>query len=660
MTSLSYLCIVSFCAATALVGRASVITVTTADNLSDPNDGVTSLVEALNSAQAGDTIGFNIPGVGPHRIVTPLGGYPFIVVDGLTLDGYSQPGASPNTQPFDRSNTAHLQIILDSSGEDLAESSYPDRPDLIARRSTRMVFEDGSDIPGYGDSENGILAALSARNLVVRGVSFLARHTAGTKADPSIYGVALARGAVGARIQGCWFGLHPDGASVQGFRSSVAAFRYRTNLGGELVERFSEGLIFGTDGDGHDDRAEANSSMGAEIALALELPGARISGNRFNVFPDGVTFLDVRTYCLEHQIGSMEVLENGRSREGTLIGTNGDGVSDAEERNVMAPVNYRRQFEFYGGTPASGTVIAGNLIGVSVDGLTLYPHELIGTPDLMSMDNVGAVRVGSNGDGRSDDLEANRIHGLRGSRFCDAGRAVRITARGNELFGNGFDGFPFLHRDRDRDFLLYYADLLENAPTSPEELQPVLLEDDGAFLVGHLPPVDSERYPYSLVDVYLRDPSATASGRVLPGRHLGSFVEGSTQDGNQASGSFRVRIETAELPAEAEVVVAVTYSTTFGALEAGSSVTGPVSAGMRLSSHPVESKDAPTLSAHRDGDAVLVSWNGVEGLFRLEVSEDGLGSGWRPVMGAAAHTLGANRYRLETGGMAAFYRLRSF
>jgi len=259
------------------VGR--VVTVNTVNNES-PGAGETSLNQALSGLQEGDVIRFNIPGAGPHVIVTPLGGYPLISANGVTIDGYSQPGSSPNTNPILGGNNAQLKIVLDSTGTDSAGT-----PPLLQRRSTRLPYS------GYGDSENGILGVLAADNVTIRGLSFIARHTAGSDEDPSIYAVALVDQATNAHVNGCWFGLAPGGSSMADLKpmaSAVAAFRWRT--GGDV---YSEGLRFGTDGDGANDRAEFNVALGCRIALALELPGARVSGNYINVFPNGLTFVDV-------------------------------------------------------------------------------------------------------------------------------------------------------------------------------------------------------------------------------------------------------------------------------------------------------------------------------------------------------------------------------
>src|ERR1043166_2369104 len=81
------------------------IIVDTADNVS-PTPGRTNLVRAINLLQDGDTIQFNLPGPGVHYIDTPADGYPLITNNNITIDGYSQPGASPNSNPIHAANNA--------------------------------------------------------------------------------------------------------------------------------------------------------------------------------------------------------------------------------------------------------------------------------------------------------------------------------------------------------------------------------------------------------------------------------------------------------------------------------------------------------------------------------------------------------------------------
>jgi uncharacterized repeat protein (TIGR01451 family)/CSLREA domain-containing protein len=109
----------------------AVITVTTAADDLTPNDGSVSLREAITAANAnsdlgdqdiiaqnpgtfgaGDTIQFDIPGSGVHTI-TPLSVVLPTITDPVIIDGYTQPGASPNT--LATSDNAQLLIALNGS-----------------------------------------------------------------------------------------------------------------------------------------------------------------------------------------------------------------------------------------------------------------------------------------------------------------------------------------------------------------------------------------------------------------------------------------------------------------------------------------------------------------------------------------------------------------
>src|SRR5437016_10159384 len=103
------------CVAVTSITRAAIITVNTEDN-TDFSAGKTNLVAAINSLHDGDTISFNVPGTAGqvHYLQTPPNGYPIITNNGVTIDGYSQPGASPNTNPIHTPNNARIKICLDS------------------------------------------------------------------------------------------------------------------------------------------------------------------------------------------------------------------------------------------------------------------------------------------------------------------------------------------------------------------------------------------------------------------------------------------------------------------------------------------------------------------------------------------------------------------
>ena len=97
----------------ALAATAATYTVTTT-----ADSGAGSLRQAIldaNTNAGADAIAFDIPGSGIHTI-TPLTALPAIT-QSLTIDGYTQTGASPNTNPFGQPWNAVILIEID--GENL-------------------------------------------------------------------------------------------------------------------------------------------------------------------------------------------------------------------------------------------------------------------------------------------------------------------------------------------------------------------------------------------------------------------------------------------------------------------------------------------------------------------------------------------------------------
>ena len=545
------------------------ITVTTVNNVNPPS-GQRSLAQALAEVQAGDTIRFNIPGDGPHVIVTPIGGYPLITADNVTLDGYSQPGSKPNSNGILGGNNATLRIVLDST--DPGEGANPANSELPLRHSTRLPFS------GYGDSENAILGVLGADGFKVRGVAFLGRHTVGSDSDPSIYAVALIQEALNARVQGCWFGLKPGDEPLQEnlkpCGSAVAAFRHR-----EPSDTYSGGLVVGTDGDGTKDVEEFNVILGCHIALAIEAPDLRVSGNYINVFPDGTNFVDVDAI---HQSlldtgrdsgdSSVEFLENGRAAHNTVIGTNGDGKSDGNERNIIAHTVYDVHFEFY--SAATNTVIAGNYVGVAVDGVTSAPVPVNAAPSFVALPGTADARIGSNGDGVSDGIEGNLIVKVPGIRLSDSGVSVPLTVRRNTYSENAFDGFPFADGENST-YELYYANALLDSSAGAI---PVIDSIATGIMKGSLPAPNTANYANHVVDVYVVDSKAAEVGLIVPGTYAGSFVEGSASDQNPAANAFTVDLKGMSISPGALVAIAVTYTAATKGTPGTNSITGPLSA----------------------------------------------------------------------------------
>ncbi len=543
------------------VVQAATITVNTADN-SDFSAGKTNLVTAINALHDGDTIQFNIPGAGPHFLITPAmvtgpgggGGYPEITNNNVTIDGYSQPGAVPNSNPILAPNNAQIKIVIDS------------------RAGGAHVW----DISGFSTGESGMLA-VSGNNVTIKGLSFLGKRGDESDAEPSRYGVALGnRGGNDFHLSGCWMGVAPDGTTIAGFNDGIAAFRHRdpTDL---LVDRTVVGVKAGAT----NPRAEFNVIVDQDIAVIVEGAATRISGNFIGVLPDGTT----RVPNPSDWEGYFEL---ARSPYNVVIGTDGDGVNDADERNVLGGgLNavtaagttdgaYDTLIEMYGGGTRTNIIIAGNYIGVAVDGSTMLTN---GTRLKNGWGNGAQVRIGSDFDGVSDAIEGNVIannhpfpelfydpNTLVPPDFMGADAGELISVRGNSLINNNLAPFSYEdHAGVKPTFAAYAAPYMDTS-AGPTPVPVLAVTNVFPKLSGSFP-VGINDYTNIVVDVYELDPEGWANGTnfVFPdlmnpvtGVYYG-FPQGRKYLGSYPvpnTGYFNITV-----PADAGVVtVAVNYS----------------------------------------------------------------------------------------------------
>ena len=101
----------------------------------------------------------------------------------------------------------------------------------------------------------------------------------------------------------------------------------------------------------------------------------------------------------------------------SFVGTDGDGVNDAEEGNVISG-NDRHAIRIQGSL--IGHVIAGNLIGTDVTGRATLGNNLA-----ISIVSSSNNRIGTDGDGVSDALEGNVIAG-----DSNAGIGIFVSSNG--------------------------------------------------------------------------------------------------------------------------------------------------------------------------------------------------------------------------------------
>ena len=351
----------------------SVFTVTSTDD-SGPGTLRQAILDANHSANLSeaDTIAFDIPGAGPHTI-QPLTALPTIT-DPVVVDGYTQPGASPNTNPTGSALNTVLKIELDGGaagnawGLVLAAGQSTVRGLAIGRFQTGGVV-----ITGNGDN-------------VIEG-NFIGTDTSGLLARGNAIGVGIVDGSssnlIGAKADGVSneharnliAASTKEGIWIHGSDSNVVAGNFiGTDMSGvaalgngwhgvSIVGGSSQNVI-GTDGSTDND-AEQNVVSGNKLC------GVLISGTGTNENIVAGNFLGTdRTAVVALPNGNEGVLI-GAGAQSNRVGTDGNGIGDQAERNVISG-NGRNGV----GIANEGTnfnSVAGNLIGTESD-----RHKAIG------------------------------------------------------------------------------------------------------------------------------------------------------------------------------------------------------------------------------------------------------------------------------------------
>ena len=155
----------------------------TVTNIADSGAG--SLRQAILDANANggtNTINFDIPGTGP-QVILPASKLPAIK-DPVVIDGYTQPGSSPNTSSI--GDNAVPAVVIDGSGiSDLKQSLG------------LQIKADNSTVRGLViQNFNGVGVVLMGANDHLEG-DFIGTDAAGKVAQPNGLGVGvLGAGAV--------------------------------------------------------------------------------------------------------------------------------------------------------------------------------------------------------------------------------------------------------------------------------------------------------------------------------------------------------------------------------------------------------------------------------------------------------------------------------
>ena len=262
-----------------------------------------SIFEAVNAANFNpgpDTITFNIPssdqgcdGAGVCTI-RPTSYSLYLSDDETTIDGYTQPGASPNTTPFGQSINAVLKIVLDGSllpeccysGVDIRSSNNVVRSLVIQRFYTGIDVVDadgnrfegnfvGTDVQGKtglgnrcsGISISGVQGGAGSSNNVVGGSAPQARNLISSN---GCVGVEI--GPTGNnRVQGNYVGSDVTGTAA-----------LPNNTDGVYIFNVSQDNLIGGAAEGQANLIAFNGGDGVEVSGGYGAKHNTIARNRIH------------------------------------------------------------------------------------------------------------------------------------------------------------------------------------------------------------------------------------------------------------------------------------------------------------------------------------------------------------------------------------------
>ncbi|MGA2660359.1 MAG: hypothetical protein ABSH34_22910 [Verrucomicrobiota bacterium] len=576
---------------------------------------------AITNCNAGDTIAFAIPGAGPHYLQEPPGGFPLVYKKhNLLIDGYTQPGSSPNTHSITQANNAVINIVVDgrngnSRGMDYSTFDGTTAASVPPIDNTSMANEQS----GFGNSERALLPIYRSTNVTVRGLAFLS-----TFSDPNgdQKGICLAHdyGLVtdvldrlaytngsdaNCHVCGCWFGVDPTNQTVAGVAGglmAIANYRHRDANGGSRPDLPNVGLIVGVAPGSSNPRAEFNVFVGYGYMMDSENIRARFSGNFVGVMPDGVTAYNMPDIDpTDFGNAGNGHFEWGRydDTEPMIIGTDGDGVNDADEGNLFGPLDLYNNgtsqaniFDFYS-TGRKPYIIAGNRFGIAVDG-TPWVNNSFTIFGGLSLNQGTQVRFGSDFNGVSDGLEANIVYNnnvfstvypapagstapslFQGMNSSSVTTDAWVSVRGNVFVNN----FPTFNPDDSSasHFVDWWSNYVAYAVATPDATNaiPTLSATSTVSkLIGTFGGTTTNGYTNLVLDLYLPDPEGQTNGAQFDLPSFGGngssssgwgFVQGKTYLGsyvipNPASGAFSLDISGLGLAHKTAVTAAITYS----------------------------------------------------------------------------------------------------
>jgi CSLREA domain-containing protein len=395
-------------------------------------------IQQANVVASEDEIKFDIPTTDSGRnaqtgvfTITPNSQLPTIAYP-VTIDGYSQPGASENT-------------LVEGDNAVL----------LVEIKGTNVPFSNGLSITGTGSTVKGLVinSFTNSNGIFIDGANatankiygnFIGTNTGTNQRLPNLRGVFVQGGASNNDIGGTL----PKERNVISGNNDIGV--YLSSAGGNRVRS----NYIGT---GKDGSRPVNPATGAAVDLGNNSDGVFASSSPNTVI--GGSGVEAGNVISDNNLNGVEIRDsNNSSVQGNLIGTNaagtgslgnnGHGVFTAAPNTLVGGTESgaRNVISANGGdgvqvsgTTTGGTRIQGNYIGTDKNGATKLGNTNQGT----YLNGVTNVTVGGAEAGAGNVISGNNQNGVwlsGGSANRVQGNIIGLNAAGNTDLGNNFDG----------------------------------------------------------------------------------------------------------------------------------------------------------------------------------------------------------------------------
>jgi hypothetical protein len=454
----------------------------------------------------------------------------------VLIDGYSQPGATPNTNPPSLGTNASLRIeviapstvgvnfILGASGSKIRGLALRHRLGIVLQGTGNHTIEgnfigtDATGNAGSNDGQTGVTVSANSNNNVIGGATPAARNLiSGNNAGISIMSPTIP--VLGTQIVGNLIGTNAAGTSAIGNDSAIAfgqAGAKNTIIGGASVAL--RNVISG------------NVSGINDASFIIGAPSSNvISGNYIGVDVSGVAALGNGQYGI------------ATSSRGAVIGGAAPGAGNVIAANgPIANVLIQNR----------DVVVQGNRIGTDASGTSAPTGFVPGAfrvPGIFVTLNTSVVSslIGGTTSGMGNVIAFNSGHGVLLDDVAGNGHSIL----GNSIFSNGQLGINLVSPGNENSFGVTANDTGDgDFGVNGQQNFPLLTSATAAgSILGTLNSVASSTYRLE----FFANPACDASG----------FGEGKTFIGFQSvatdgSGNASFNATVAALPAGQPVVTA--------------------------------------------------------------------------------------------------------